>query len=240
MIPLKSVRIGYDPFSADLSHPGDNRRFCFLAKLLNIKYEIYNPQNNYDLVILNEISDISYWRRIRQGPKIIFNQNDSFLAEKFNFKTALRGLGKYLSGQQKFLELSFQNALKGMCRNADAVICSTEEQKVDIEKYCKNTHIFFEASFFAGKNKKMSYESHKPFKLIWEGLPTNTYQLLEFSELISNSKLKDKVELHIVTDRYGYKFLNRFFKFETEKFLKKFQLNHTSMSGQLKMYRKFP
>ena len=83
MISLKSVRVGYDPISSDLSHPADRRRFCYLAKLFDIEYEIYNPLKKYELVILNESSDISYWRRIKKGPKIIFNQNDSYLSKKF-------------------------------------------------------------------------------------------------------------------------------------------------------------
>ena len=86
MIPIKSARIGYDPLSADLSYPGDRRRFCYLAKILNIEYEIYNPLHKYDLVIVTEGSDISHWRRVKNGPKIIFNQNDSYLAEKLNLK----------------------------------------------------------------------------------------------------------------------------------------------------------
>jgi len=221
MIPIKTARIGYDPLSADLTYPGDRRRFCFFAKSINLNYEIYNPSNEYDLVILTEGSDISHWRRIENGPKIIFNQNDSYLSEKLSVRSVFRGLGKYLSKQHQHLEINFPLALRGMCKRSDAVICCTTEQKNEISKSCKNTHILFDAHFQESTVRKDNYEAHKPFRLVWEGLPTNTYQLLKFSKLIAESDLKDKIELHVITDKYGYKFLNKFLKFDIQKYINK-------------------
>jgi hypothetical protein len=44
-------------------------------------------------------------------------------------KGLLRGLVKFVAGQSRRLRLDHWKALDEMCRRADAVICSTEEQR---------------------------------------------------------------------------------------------------------------
>ena len=224
LIPIKAARIGFDPTSPTLQHPADRRRFCYFAKSLDINYELYNPKNKYDLIILTETSDISYWRRSHSDAKIIFNLNDSYLSESLNIKSALRGLAKFISKQNRYLEINYVKALKGMCSRADAVICSTVEQKLKIERFCSNTHIMFDAHFDEVITKKENFISHEPFKLIWEGLPTNTYQLKKLAHILSSSELKNSIELNVVTDKYAYKFLNKFLRFNVKNYIKKFPI----------------
>ena len=220
MNPISSAKIAFDPISRDLSHPADRRRFTCFAKLMGLDFEVYNSQKNYDIVILSETSDITFWSRSKKDFKIIFNLNDSYLSEKKNIKSKLRGLGKYITRQNRFLELDFSKSLQNMCVRADAVICSTDIQLNTIKKFSKNIHLMFDSHFDEITYKKESYEIHKPFRLVWEGLPSNAYQLLSLSQAINNSNIKEKIELHIITDKYFYKFLNKYGKVNTRQFLK--------------------
>ncbi len=221
---IKSAKIAYDPISGDLNHPADKRRFCYFAKTIHLEYEVYNPSHQYDLIILTESSDISYWRRLEKGPKLVYSLTDSYLAEKNNLKSNLRGIAKFTSSQHRYLELSFPGALKKMCRRADAVICSTSEQKTTIAKYCRNTHILFDAHFEVIKNKKEDYSFEKPFQLVWEGLPTNAYQLNQLTQILNKSDIRDEIVLNVVTDKYAYKYLNKYIRIDIEKYLSKFPI----------------
>ncbi len=218
---IKSAKIAYDPISRELNHPADKRRFCYFAKTVGLRYEVYKPNHQYDLIILTESSDISYWRRQKKGPKLIYSLTDSYLAEKINFKSSLRGIAKFTSNQHRYLELSFTRALKEMCKKADAVTCSTSDQKTTIEKYCKNAHILFDAHFDVINNIKEDYKAKKPFKLVWEGLPTNAYQLKKLAEIVGQSFLREEIELNVVTDRYAYKYLNKYIKLDIDRYLKR-------------------
>ena len=224
MIPIKTARIAFVPISPDLTHPADRRRFCYLAESINLEYEVYKQGSDYDLIILTETSDISYWRRLNKDSKIIFNLTNSHLAEGLNLKSMFRGIAKYISRQHKYLDINYIDALKKMCQRADAVICATKEQKDYISKYCKNTHILFDAHFSEVKRIKEDFKAHSPFRLVWEGLPSNTYQLKELTNLLANSNIKEKVELNVITDRYGYMLLNKYIKRNTEKYLRKLSI----------------
>ena len=71
LIPIHSARIAFDPISHDLNHPADRRKFCYFANAINLKFEIYDPNKEYDLVIISETSDISYWSRQKKITKVI-------------------------------------------------------------------------------------------------------------------------------------------------------------------------
>ncbi len=71
-------RIGYAPFSSSLTHPGDRRRFPAYAKARGIPFELARPDENYDLVVLTELADISVWPNYRGG-KIIYDCIDLYL-----------------------------------------------------------------------------------------------------------------------------------------------------------------
>ena len=60
-------RIGYVPYSASLTHPGDLRRFVAYARARNLPFEVARPDGRYDVVVLSELSDISVWSEYRGG-----------------------------------------------------------------------------------------------------------------------------------------------------------------------------
>jgi hypothetical protein len=210
MINLSSLRIGYVPNSPLLDAPGDRRRFVQYAKIKKIRFEIADPKKKYDVVILSECSDLSVWSRYH-GCVIIYDLIDSYLAiPRTNIKGLFRGLAKFITRQSRYLQLDYWNAIEIMCRRSSAVVCSTDEQKQYISRYCSNVHVILDSHAKVITTKKQDYASSKPFRLVWEGLPYTLDSLFVVKRALQKISLQYHVELYILTDLDYSRFLGRY------------------------------
>ena len=214
---FKNLRIGYIPHSDDLKACSDRRRFCSYAQKRNLKFEIARPSESYDVVIMTQRGDISIWSKYYKGnTKIIYDFSDSYLAvPKNDVKGMLRGLAKFVSRQSRYLRLNHWQALQDMCSRANAVICSTEEQKQDILKFCKNVHIILDVQSCIARTVKTDYSSGEVFNLVWEGLPQTTESLFEIQDVLESLSTRHKIALHVITDLEYFKYLKKFGKRKT-------------------------
>ena len=137
---LKNIRIGYVPMSNSLESPGDKRRFAYYALKRNIEYEIADVNEEYDLVVLTQSADLSFWsKHCSPSTKIVYDLIDSYLAvPKTSLKGWLRGTAKYFSHQSQYWEFNYWKSIEDMCTRSDAVICSTIEQSMYISKFSSN------------------------------------------------------------------------------------------------------
>ena len=140
---LQSARIGYVPMSNSLTSPGDKRRFPYYASKRNIDFEIANTSSDYDLVVLTQSADLSFWSKYcSPSTRIVYDLIDSYLAiPKLSVKGWFRGAAKYFSGQSQYLQLNYWKSIEEMCARSDAVVCSTLEQSIDISDFvvmCNN------------------------------------------------------------------------------------------------------
>jgi len=203
---LRDLKIGYAPLKKTFNHPGDLRRFCYFANKRKIKFEIANPSETYDLVLLTQNADISVWSEYQRGNcKIIYDFIDSYLdVPTWNIKGLLRGSAKYIAGQSRYLRLNHWKALETMCQRADAVICSTDEQMISIQPFCKNIHIILDFHFTLMRSSKVDYSVGETFNLVWEGMPGNLNFVYEIKEVLQSLSSKYKIAFHVVTDlKYG-------------------------------------
>jgi glycosyltransferase involved in cell wall biosynthesis len=209
-VDLSRLRIGYVPYSDTLEMPGDRRRFVHYARDRNVSFEIADPGRSYDVVVLSERADISVWTRYRKG-KLVYDLIDSYLAIPRNdFKGRLRGLAKFVSRQSRYLTLDYWKALEAMCRRADAVVCTTEEQKSDISEFCPNVHLILDAHASVARTVKQSYAASRPFRLVWEGLPYTLNSLELIRPVLERLQPALATELHLVTDLEYYRYLGRY------------------------------
>src|SRR4051794_38458056 len=101
-------RIGYAPFSSDLSKPGDRRRFAGYAQRRNLQIELAVPGESYDVLVLSQLADISLWLRHSRG-KVVYDLIDSYLSiPRTNAKQLMRGPAKYFAGQLKYFTLDYK------------------------------------------------------------------------------------------------------------------------------------
>ncbi|WP_316189364.1 hypothetical protein [Bradyrhizobium sp. SZCCHNS1054] len=196
----KPPRIGYVPYTNDLSHPADRRRFPLFAKARGIEFEFARPDRSYDAVILSEIADLNTWTSYRQG-KVIYDLIDSYLAiPRHDPKQLLRGLAWFAKGSQRRPILDFRGALERMCRRADAVVCTTSEQRQMILNFCSNVHVVLDMHTELISLAKTDYRASPPFKLVWEGMPSNVYQLKTISSALRRVAKTFPIQLVLVTD----------------------------------------
>jgi glycosyltransferase involved in cell wall biosynthesis len=193
-------RIGYSPLSSSFTHPADLRRFVGYARARNLPFEIARPDERYDLVVLSEIADVTRWSHY-QGGKVVFDFIDSYLAiPRSDPKQFLRGLAWYANGRHSHLRFDFKGAMQAMCARADAVVCTTDEQKSDIGVFCPNVHIVLDIHDSVVRSRKQDYAASTPFSLVWEGLPSNISQLNAIGPALREIARSKSVVLNIVTD----------------------------------------
>ncbi|MBL4818472.1 MAG: hypothetical protein JKY15_04475 [Deltaproteobacteria bacterium] len=134
---IKKLRIAWLPWSKNPIAAANLRRFSIFAQLVGLEYEVYQPGGIYDVIILNQNCDLTYWSRFKnEKTKLVFEFVDSYLDVSVLEPRALfRGLAKFLFRQHHYLEFSYHESIKQMMRRADAVVCSTPEQKKSYESY---------------------------------------------------------------------------------------------------------
>ena len=218
MMPkLRSLRIGYVPYSHSLDRPGDRRRFVYYARQRNLPFEIADPSEKYDVVVVTENADLGIWSECaRGGTKVVFDFIDSYLAiPRSNLKGRLRGFAKFLSGQNKHLRFNYWKACESLCARADAVVCSTEEQVREVYPFCKNVHVILDVQSPVVRTRKVDYRAGEVFNLVWEGLPCNVSQLYQIKSVLAKLQARRKVALHLITDLEFSRYLGRYGKVET-------------------------
>lgn len=213
------LRIGYVPYSNSFSKPGDRRRFVAYARARGLDFEVANPNERYDLVVLSETADISVWPNYRHG-KIVYDLIDSYLSvPRTNPAQLLRGSAWFALGKHRLLRPDYLTSLRQMCRRADAVICSTAEQSQVIRKYCDNVHIVLDVHEMVVKNIKIDYSVSDPVRLVWEGLPSNLPQLAKVAPVLAQLSKQCLVELHVVTDPARERLKGLLGEVDTRRFL---------------------
>jgi glycosyltransferase involved in cell wall biosynthesis len=97
-----------------------------------------------------------------------------------------------------------------MCQRADAVVCSTAEQKEDIQPFSQNVRILLDFHFKLMSAVKTDYFVGDTINLVWEGLPSNLKFVSEIKKVLESLSKKHKIALHIVTDlKYG-KYMDKY------------------------------
>lgn len=211
----RPLRIGYVPVSSNLQGPGDRRRFVHYARQRNLSFEIANPDKSYDVVVVTQMADLSVWSRYYRG-KIIYDAIDSYLViPKTSVKGLLRGLVKYLAGRSRYLQLNYWKTIEHMCRRADVVICSTQEQHNDISKFCSNIHIVLDIHSGVTHTVKSNFDLNQPIRLVWEGLPQTLPSLASIQNVVRRLNRDCTLELHLVTDKSYYRYLQAYGKTDT-------------------------
>ena len=201
--PLEGLRVAYVPQSADFRAPGDRRRFSGYAAKRGIRYELPRPGATYDIVVVSSNGDLSYWRRRPTGgPKIVFDLPDSYMEvdEKRDLKARFRGPTKFLLGQNQRLEWSYLQALRGMFERADAVVCSTPEQRTRILHHSNNVHDILDLQGEEVRTIKKDFRVGEPFNLFWEGMGVTVFMFGVIGEVLARIAARRPIALHLMTD----------------------------------------
>lgn len=209
---LADARIGYAGYSADFSHPGDRRRFCAYAAMRGLAYERPALDRDYDLVLVTHNGDLPGWtaRKRREGGRLKFvcELVDSYFVQTNALRRHVKGVARYALGTDSRLSPDFLKTLVSACEAADAVICSTEEQRAVILRYNPNVHLSFD--WFGGDlgPPKTDYSRGDRLRIAWEGQAVTLENLLALRDILNDHA--DRIELHVVTDPILRRYFARF------------------------------
>lgn len=209
---LSDARIGYDGYSRDFSAPGDRRRFRAYAAAKGLAFERADLAKDYDVVIVTHNGDIPGWtaRKQRNGDRLrfVFELADSYFVQTNPIRRWLKGAARYALGVDTRLSPDFLCTLIRACEAADAVICSTEEQRQTILRY--NPKVFTSFDDFGGDlgPPKIDYSRSGKLKLVWEGQSVTLRNIQALREVLN--ALRDRVQLHVVTDSTIPRYFGRF------------------------------
>lgn len=225
MMYLRSLRIGYVPNSPLLDAPGDRRRFVHYAKMRSLQFEIADPTQKYDVVILSECADLSVWSKYKGGA-LVYDLIDSYLAiPRTDIKGCFRGLAKFLTRQSRYPQFDHWKAIELMCRHSSAVICSTNEQKRDISRFCANVHVILDSHIGVTRSIKRNYAPNRPFRLVWEGLPYTLGSIKVIQRVLEKISARHSIELYLLTDLEYFSFLGQYGRTSTLKAARKLYPN---------------
>ena len=89
-----------------------------------------------------------------------------------------------------------------------------------LEKFCPNVHIIldFHTEFLG--NRKVHYESSRPFRLVWEGLPQNLHGFRDIADVLSRVSRDHPLALRLVTDPHYFEFLDRVWKRSSHRLIR--------------------
>ena len=200
-VPPQALRIGYSTLRDDPSGPGDRRRFLSYAARRELAWETARPGVRYDVVVSSMGGDLSVWSRLPRTTKLVLDMVDSYLAEPgWNARAAFRGLFKYTLRHTRRLHLDYRGLIEATCRRADAVICTTEEQRKSILEFCPNVHVILDFQSEAARRVKTEYSRGEEFHLVWEGLGQNVRTFRDFAAAFRSLAARHRLALHLVTD----------------------------------------
>ena len=174
------IKIFYDGYSTNFSHPADRRRFIGFARRFP-ELIIFTNYNDADYIYLTLNSDLSFF--ISSKKKIIFDYTDHYLVEN-GFKKYLRSIYFFLIKKYKFLVLSHKNLIRGIIKKSEVIICASNEQYNDLKKINKNSFVVYDYLEKEVKNNT-NISNHNKFKnkfnVFWEGQSNNIDNFLKSS-----------------------------------------------------------
>jgi glycosyltransferase involved in cell wall biosynthesis len=208
--PLAGLRVGYAPLSPTLEQPGDRRRFPYYAERRGIDFEIADPARDYDVVVVSQRADVVSWARHPGPTLLVYDLIDAYLAGTANdWKSRGRGVAKYAIGEIARPVADYRRAIEAMCARADAVVCSTAQQKRDIARLSDNVHVVLDAHFEFGDTVKSHHAAGPVLNLLWEGQAENIPALEVVADALRGSALAERAVVHLFTDLWYYRYLRR-------------------------------
>jgi glycosyltransferase involved in cell wall biosynthesis len=231
----EELQIGYVPYSQDLDHPDDRRRFPYFASQNNIKFEIAKTNKEFDIVVLPASANLTKWLRYKSEhpkTKFIFEMVDSLIYQSDILNTMFKGVGRFLLGKESLPTLHHKEVLIKWLKTADLVLCSNPVMKKEVEKWNSNVMVCLDYLEHEYKFLKTDYSINGKMKIFWEGHPEILRDFINFKDVFS--EINEFCELHIVTSE-TYSLAGRFFPKQVKSFLEKLPIETHFHKWDLKM-----
>lgn len=210
------------PFSRGMERPGDRRRFPGYARLRNVELVVVDGPDDLsalDLVVLSSNADMTLWGRRRFGVPYVVDVPDAVMVEAAGVRPALRGVAKWLVGASRRPVLDHRRALVGVLEGAEAVVCSTPEQRSLLEAHCGKVHAVLDLHGEVGSHPPVEDADPEVFDVVWEGMVATLPALRQLLPGLRAMAADREVRVHVVTDRRHPRYMERFAAGDTSRLM---------------------
>ena len=209
--------IGYVPLERSLNRPGDRRRFPAYVAHRGIGCSVVDSWDGMDLVVLTTEADLVRWRSAPTGVRVVFDLPDAVLDERPSFRSRTRGLAKWATGSLHRPVFRHQLAIRRLVERADAVVCSTPEHAMKLADIADNVHVALDYHGEFGVWPPKTRTDGQGLDVLWEGLLPTLDSVRQVVPALRDLARSREVVLHLVTDRFAPRYMNRFLVCDVER-----------------------
>ena len=210
--------IGYVPHGPRLERPFDRRRFPCYAKMRGLSFRSVTDWKDHDIIVLSPSADVTRWVDAPSDRRIVVDLPDSYLDERRGVRRSFRGLAKWAVGESRRPTLNYGRAMERLLERADAVVCSTDEQVLNISKHSANVHPILDLHSEIKVRRPMT-SGGVGLDIIWEGLAVTLPAIQQILPALKSLSSRYELRLHLVTDLRYKRYMNRFHTCLTEDFV---------------------
>jgi hypothetical protein len=219
-MPLKKMEVFYVPYRDDWSHPADRRRLLILNSSRDFHIQSSDPANAH-LVFLSNGANFAKWIDKARVP-VVIDLVDGYLGENSYFlKDFFRNTVRSLKGESSLKWITYTRHLRYACKRSDIVIVASIEQAEIIKKFNLNVKVILDDHSELAKNDHVFNSNTIQNGIFWEGFAVNLKHFKFIADELDDFIYESNLKLYLVTERYFYKFSNRFVKVDTLKLIKK-------------------
>ncbi len=114
---------------------------------------------------------------------------------------------------------NYRTAIEAMCRRADAVICGSPEQKVELERYNERVYDILDFNEEIGGEPKSDFAIRDRPTLVWEGLSYSVKHLRVLKPVLDQVGMA--VDIRVVTDPFVPRLGSHYFRTPTGRILRR-------------------
>lgn len=218
--------IGYEGYSRDNSGIADRRRLIYWASHRGHTL-VDSRDSRAEAIVLTSSCDFGYWLSRKRKEPIVLDVVDGLIGEQSWSKNLSRGYGYWVTRRStNLLPMNYRKMLISLAQNCRRVICSSPEQVAEWATVgISATDILDIHEEVPNLLKSRTLKENNVQDLFWEGLPQTLDSIGVLDEFLE-THLDKSCKLNLLTNLNGYKYMNRYMKFDLDKIIGK-QLPNT-------------
>ena len=218
------LKIGYVPYSADLSHPGDRRRIGTWSKTRMNDLQLDDPTES-DLLVLSAAANFDFWLKKSKQP-VVLDLVDGYLGEDPLLLMDLgRNLVRSFKGKGSYSAVTFTRALQSACRKADAVIVASPEQAKDVLPFNSCVYVILDdhSELDSARQQRKDAKPEDPSSkyIFWEGFGYTIKHFRIVAPSLDEFMIRSGYKLLILTNPNFARWGGYLGKINAEKMIKK-------------------
>ena len=211
------------PYSQDLQHPADRRRLATWAKGKKTALNLVNPIKS-DILVLSSAANFGHWLKLAKQP-VILDLVDGYLGQNPTFlEDFARNIVRSIKGTSNFKWITYTRHLIYACKNSDAIVVASQEQKELLQAFNKNVYVVLDDhSEVVEAPAKYSTRNKLPKRkaIFWEGFGYTLKHFKFISKELDEFLNESGWEMYLITVKEFAKWGGYIGKVKTEKVLKK-------------------